>query len=177
MFPLNLGQKINLRILTLRWTIETIRGNEELDPIEYHTPIPFPKALEPKPKQKEPKDEELLEIFKQVHITIPLIDAIKHIPSYAKFLKIFCTQCRTFRTITLSEDVSAAISNYKPRICKNLGNPCNSCKIGGMCFEKALLDLGASVSILPSAIYEKFSLGEFKSTSMILQLADRSSNS
>ena len=32
-------------------------------------------------------DDTLLEAFRQVTITIPLVDAIQHILSYAKFLK------------------------------------------------------------------------------------------
>ena len=36
-------------------------------------------------------DDHLLEAFQKVITTIPLIDAIKHISSYAKFLKGICT--------------------------------------------------------------------------------------
>jgi hypothetical protein len=32
-------------------------------------------------------NQDVLEVFKQVKINIPLLDAIKQIPSYAKFLK------------------------------------------------------------------------------------------
>ncbi|KAL5549093.1 hypothetical protein UlMin_004324 [Ulmus minor] len=39
---------------------------------------------------------------------------------------------------------------------------------------KALLDLGASVNLLPYSVYEQLGLGELKPTSMTLQLADRS---
>ena len=39
--------------------------------------------------------------------------------------------------------------------------------------EKALLDLGASVNLLPYSIYKQLGLGEFKSTSITLSLADR----
>jgi hypothetical protein len=40
--------------------------------------------------------------------------------------------------------------------------------------EKALLDLGASVNLLPYLVYLQLGLGELKPTSMTLQLADRS---
>uniref|UniRef100_A0A2N9IPP2 Reverse transcriptase/retrotransposon-derived protein RNase H-like domain-containing protein n=1 Tax=Fagus sylvatica TaxID=28930 RepID=A0A2N9IPP2_FAGSY len=40
--------------------------------------------------------------------------------------------------------------------------------------EKALLDLGASVNLLPYSVYEQLGLGELKPTGIILQLADRS---
>jgi hypothetical protein len=45
--------------------------------------------------------------------------------------------------------------------------------IGVRRIEKALLDLGASVNLLPYSVYLQLGLGELKSTSMTLQLADR----
>ena len=46
--------------------------------------------------------------------------------------------------------------------------------IKGTCVEKALLDLGASVNLLPYSVYKKLGLGELKPTSITLSLADRS---
>ena len=46
--------------------------------------------------------------------------------------------------------------------------------IGGTCVEKALLDLGASVNLLPYSVYKQQGLGELKPTSITLSLADRS---
>ena len=40
--------------------------------------------------------------------------------------------------------------------------------------EKVLLDLRASVNLLPYSVYEQLSLGELKLTSLILQLVDGS---
>ena len=57
---------------------------------------------------------------------------------------------------------------------KDPGAPLISCVIGGVTFEKALLGLGASVNLLPTSVYQKFGMGELKSTPVILQLADRS---
>jgi hypothetical protein len=36
--------------------------------------------------KKEDKEKEILEVFKKVELNIPLLDAIKQIPKYAKFL-------------------------------------------------------------------------------------------
>ena len=46
--------------------------------------------------------------------------------------------------------------------------------IRGTCVEKALLDLGASVNLLPSSMYKQLGLGELKPTSITLSLADKS---
>ncbi|RVW57937.1 hypothetical protein CK203_112438 [Vitis vinifera] len=46
--------------------------------------------------------------------------------------------------------------------------------IGETCVEKALLDLGASVNLLPYSVYKQLGLGELKPTSITLSLVDRS---
>ena len=49
-----------------------------------------------------------------------------------------------------------------------------SVNIVGTCVEKALLDLGASVNLLPYSVYKQLGLGELKPTTITLSLADRS---
>ncbi|RVX09309.1 Gag-Pol polyprotein [Vitis vinifera] len=48
-----------------------------------------------------------------------------------------------------------------------------SVNIGGTHVGKALLDLGASVNLLPYSVYKQLGLGELKPTSITLSLADR----
>jgi hypothetical protein len=48
------------------------------------------------------------------------------------------------------------------------------CRIGDKLFDHALLDLEASINLLPYEVYEKLSLGELQPTSIALELADRS---
>ena len=57
---------------------------------------------------------------------------------------------------------------------KDLGCPTILVSIGGTYVEKALLDLGASVNLLPYFVYKQLGLGELKPTSITLSLADRS---
>ena len=52
--------------------------------------------------------------------------------------------------------------------------PTIPCVIGDTLIEQALLDLGASVNLLPYSVYEQLGLGELKPTKVTLQLADRS---
>ncbi|XP_043700043.1 uncharacterized protein LOC122650719 [Telopea speciosissima] len=42
--------------------------------------------------------EEMMKLFKQVQINLPLLDAIKQVLAYAKFLKDLCTQKRKLKT-------------------------------------------------------------------------------
>ena len=57
---------------------------------------------------------------------------------------------------------------------KDPRSPIISVNIGGTCIDKALLDLGASVNLLPYSVYKQLGLGELKPTNTTLSLADRS---
>ena len=57
---------------------------------------------------------------------------------------------------------------------KDLRSPTISCKIGDCLIERALLDLGASVNLMPYSIYLQLGLRELIPTTMILQLIDGS---
>uniref|UniRef100_A0A2N9FDF3 Retrotransposon gag domain-containing protein n=1 Tax=Fagus sylvatica TaxID=28930 RepID=A0A2N9FDF3_FAGSY len=115
-------------------------------------PTPFPQAL------KLPKNldvtSEILEYLHQIKVNLPLLHLIKQMPFYAK--------------------VSAIIQHKFPPKYKDPGCPTISCTIGDYNIERALLDLGASVNLLPFSVYLQLGLGELKPTSVTLQLADRS---
>ena len=74
----------------------------------------------------------------------------------------------------LTEQVSAIIECKTPVKYKDPRCPTISVNIGGTCVEKALLDLGASVNLLPFSMYQQLGLGELKPTTITLSLADRS---
>ena len=57
---------------------------------------------------------------------------------------------------------------------KDPGSPTILVNIGGTCIDKALLDLGASVDLLPYSVYKQLGLGELKPTNITLSLDDRS---
>ena len=100
----------------------------------YKPPVPYPQALNlPKAKISE-CDDNLVEAFKEVTITIPLIDVIKHIPSYAKFLKGICTPYRNPIRIQRSETVSSIMINSLPIKKRDPWAPMITSEIGGMSF-------------------------------------------
>jgi hypothetical protein len=120
---------------------------------------------------------EIFEIFKQVRINIPFLDAIKLIPSYAKFLKDLCTVKRKLnvkKKAFLAEQVSVILQNNNALKYKDPSCPTISCFIGEHKIKRALLDLGASVNLLPYSVFQSLNLGELKPTSVTLLLADRS---
>nr|XP_011459774.1 PREDICTED: uncharacterized protein LOC105350087 [Fragaria vesca subsp. vesca] len=141
----------------------------------YVTKAPFPQRLV-NPK-KGAQFGEILEVFKRVNINIPFLDAIQQVPSYTKFLKDLCTLKRKTnvpKKAFLTEQVSSIIHRKSPVKYKDPGNPTISCTIGENHFKRALLDLGASVNLLPYYVYVQMGLGGMKPTRVVLQLADRS---
>ncbi|RVX07077.1 Retrovirus-related Pol polyprotein from transposon opus [Vitis vinifera] len=101
------------------------------------------KVVQPAPKLKHDEGSE----SKKTWVNIPLLDMIKQVPTYAKFLKDLCTIKRGLNVTKkafLTEQVSAIIQCKSLVKYKDLGCPTISVNIGGTCVEKALLDLGAS---------------------------------
>ena len=78
------------------------------------------------------------------------------------------------KRVFLTEKASSIISQKYPIKYKDPGSPTISCGIGDQRIEHALLDLGASVNLLPFSVYQQLGLGELQPTEIILQLADRS---
>jgi len=116
------------------------------------------------------------EIFNQVKINIPLLDAIQQVPSYVKFLKDMCTKKRKInvsKKIFLDTNISNLLSNQISVEYKDLGCPTISYKIGQSAINRALLNLGASINLLPFSVYLQLGLGEVNPTKVTIQLADR----
>jgi hypothetical protein len=143
-------------------------------------PAPFPQALHSSKKKKtksEPTEKELMDLFGQVEINIPILDAIKYIPAYAKFLKDLCTpkrQPKNLGKVILPETVSSVVQSRLPLKRKDPGAPLIQVIINDTSFDHALLDLGASINLIPTVVFEEFKIGELKPVEVTLQLADRS---
>ena len=145
------------------------------DSMKHCMPSPFPQAL--RSKKKASQQAGILEVLRQVKVNIPLLDIIKQVPAYAKFLKDLYTIKKGLgieKKAFLTEQVSAIILSKNPVKYKDPGSPTISVNIGGTCIVKALLDLGASVNLLPYSVYKQLGLGELKPTNITLSLADRS---
>ncbi|CAL2230197.1 unnamed protein product [Prunus armeniaca] len=137
--------------------------------------VPFPRRFMQSKKEENEKD--ILETFRKVQVNIPLLDAIKQVPRYAKFLKELCTTRRRIsnkEVVRVSENVSAVLQRKLPPKCKDPGSFTIPCVIGNTKFEHAMLDLGASINVMPYSIYASMNLGELKNDGVIIQLADRS---
>ncbi|KAI3700588.1 hypothetical protein L2E82_45224 [Cichorium intybus] len=145
--------------------------------------VPFPTALEKPEKRpygkKGPQAEDMWELFSQIKVNIPLVKLIKEVPVYAKFLKDMCIHKKHIlshlpKRISLPENVSSILMDALPLKMKDPGVPLISVDLGDVHIKRALLDLGASVNILPGQLFDKYEFGTMRSTYVILQLADKS---
>ncbi|GJU95095.1 putative reverse transcriptase domain-containing protein [Tanacetum coccineum] len=68
---------------------------------------------------------------------------------------------------------ASPINNTIPRKEKDLGSFTLPCFINDFCFDNALVDLGASVSVMPLSTYLNLGLGELTHTRLIVELADK----
>ncbi|XP_019241859.1 PREDICTED: uncharacterized protein LOC109221880 [Nicotiana attenuata] len=123
-----------------------VKKKEEKN-IEKLTPLPVTIPFPQKMKREKLDNQfaKFLEILKQIHINIPFTDALLQMPSYAKSVVKLLSSSFTI-----------------------------PCTLGGVYFEKALCDSGASISLMPFSIFKKLDLGEIKDTSVSLQFADQS---
>ncbi|GAV73638.1 hypothetical protein CFOL_v3_17121 [Cephalotus follicularis] len=121
---------------------ESERKGKEKDITFATSKAPFPECLRspslvPPFGKKLARMDEMMELFKQVQINLPLLDAIRQVPAYAKFLKDLCTTKRKLKTyipktVHLTEQVSAVLSNKFPPKLKDPRAPLISCKIGNL---------------------------------------------
>ena len=120
-----------------------------------HQPIaPFPNRLR---NNNNAQIEKIRKIFNQVKINIPLLDAIQQVSIYAKFLKDMCTKKRMTnmpKKVFLVTNISELLSNQIPVKYKNPSCLTISYTIGQAEINRALLDLKASINLLPFQVYQ-----------------------
>ncbi|XP_070015376.1 uncharacterized protein [Nicotiana sylvestris] len=115
-------------------------------------------------------------MLKQIQVNIPLIEALKEMPGYAKMMKDLMSQKFDFQdlaTVTLTQTCSIVVTRPIAEKLSDPGSFTIPCTIGNFVFAKALCDLGARINLMPLAIYKRLGIGRARPTSMLLQLADR----
>nr|GEU92772.1 DNA-directed DNA polymerase [Tanacetum cinerariifolium] len=145
------------------------------DPL--HPNIPYPSRMLKQKQQEKDKVQihKFWQMFKQLHINITLADALILIPKYQKMLKALLSNKEKLLELAntpLNENPSAVILKKLP---KKLGDP-RKFLISYSFSEhkcKALVDLGASINLMPLFVWKKLGLPELISTRMTLELANR----
>ncbi|KAL5578989.1 hypothetical protein UlMin_011431 [Ulmus minor] len=74
--------------------------------------------------QQDHQFKRFLDVLKQLHINIPLVEALEQMPNYVKFMKDMLTKKRRFgefETVALTRECSAVLQNKLPPKLKDLG--------------------------------------------------------
>ncbi|GJU31410.1 retrovirus-related pol polyprotein from transposon TNT 1-94 [Tanacetum coccineum] len=130
-----------------------------------------------KKQKRDDEDERLLSIFKQIHINLPFLEAMIHMPKRSKVLKDLFSHKekheKAASSVKLSEECSTIIQRSLPQ----KGNPRKltlPCLIGPLAVKNALDDLGASINLMSHSLFRRLGMSRLKPTRMSIQLADRS---
>jgi len=78
------------------------------------------------------------------------------------------------KKVFFATNISELLSGPIPVKYKDPGSPTITCIIGQTEISRALLNLGASVNLLPLSVYQELGLGELRPTQVMIHLADRS---
>ncbi|XP_050895630.1 uncharacterized protein LOC127102286 [Lathyrus oleraceus] len=116
-------------------------------------------------------------MLKKIEINIPFYEALEEMPIYVKFMKDIISKKHStdIDPIILTETYSTYLQGMKiPVKKKDKGSVTILCTFGDRKFQKALINLGASVSLMPLSIYKKLGIGIVQDTQMTLQFANRS---
>ncbi|XP_076901427.1 uncharacterized protein LOC143555831 [Bidens hawaiensis] len=159
-----------------------VRGSEEKKPRDIrpsplidHARVPYPIRLKNQKFTREYGN--FLDMFSQLRINLPFIEALQHMPKYAKFLKDLLKlkeSLEKLSTVSLNGECSAVVLNKVPEKLPDPGFFTVPCLFGRDTSCQALANLGASINLMPYSLFEKLGLGELTPTCMSLSLADHS---
>ncbi|RDX68859.1 hypothetical protein CR513_52104, partial [Mucuna pruriens] len=164
----------------LRSTSTESKPNADSQATKQARPIPVPFPSHTLSTRKPVSNEELLKMFQKVEINIPLLDAIKQIPKYVKFLKELCVHKRKkmkggvelggiVSSLTRNDDLIAGTRQALPKKCQDPRIFSVPCTIGDYTFADAMLDLGASINVMSTSIYKSLNCGDLEPTGMTIQ--------
>ncbi|XP_070017439.1 uncharacterized protein [Nicotiana sylvestris] len=137
-------------------------------------PPPFSQRLAR--KVNDSKLEKFYGILKQLSVNIPFVEAFQEMPGFDKYLKDLITKKITTKNevVNATHRVSSIIATSTVQKKEDPRAFTIPCTIGAHDFARALCDNGASINLMPLAIYKKAGLGIPRPTSMRLKMADHS---
>ncbi|XP_048229577.1 uncharacterized protein LOC125370041 [Ricinus communis] len=117
---------------------------------------------------------EFHKMLSKVNTNLPLLDVIRNKPAYAKFFEELNTNKRRYANNEKVQVANVMLQHQLPLKMKDPGSFTINITIGDKKDTKVVLDLGASINLMPYSMYELLGLGELKPTTMSLQFVDRS---
>ena len=143
-------------------TEENVRKDNGKDAEVPMKVIHMPKPPPPFPQRLVKKTEDgkywcFVTMLKQLSINVPLVEALKQMTGYAKFMKDLVTKKRsvTFKDDDKLQHCSAIATRSLVQKKEDPGAFTIPCTVGSLHFAKALCDLGESINLMPLSIYKK----------------------
>ena len=140
---------------------------------------PYPESLavsKPTPQTKFDLLRELHNLF----VKIPLLQAMKDVPIYAKTLREYCAKKPKKKSRDpLTIHVMRKLSNFMmgrsiPVKYGDPGNPVLTVHINGVEIPKVLVELGTAINVITVETMHALGIRNLKHTPMVLELADQS---
>ncbi|XP_009613692.1 uncharacterized protein [Nicotiana tomentosiformis] len=157
-------------------TPESKKDDASSEPVSAaRPPSPFAQRLQKKIDDR--MFNKFLSMLSHVQLNIPLVDVLRGIQKYAKYIKDIVAHKRRlakFETVALTEECTSRVKNKLPQKLKDPGNFTIPVRIGNIDVKRALCDLGASINLMSLSLFKKLGLGAPRPTTMMLQLADKS---
>lgn len=124
--------------------------------LDYRPPPPYPQRF--KYTSQDTQFKKLPDILKKLHINIPLVETLKQMSNYVKFLKDILSKKQPlgeFKTVAQTECSSALLKSKVPPKLKDPGSfTIRLCSIGGRNVGRALFDLGASINLMSYSVFK-----------------------
>jgi hypothetical protein len=144
------------------------------------TTPPFPERLA-LTKMPEPAAFNLLGELQNLYVKIPLLQALRDVPIYARTMRDICVKkpgrkTKDPLTVHVMGDLFALMSGKTPPVkYGDPGHPTVTVQVGKTIIPRVLVDLGAAINIMTLETLQLLQLqNEVKETPTILELADRS---
>ncbi|XP_019225705.1 PREDICTED: uncharacterized protein LOC109207268 [Nicotiana attenuata] len=146
--------------------------------VEAHVEVPDVVEAEKSQKRKvdDSKLEKFYDILKQLPVNFPFVDALQEMLGFAKYLKHLITKKKSTKNevVNVTHRFISIIATTTIQKKEDPGAFTISYTIGVRDFARALCDNGASINLMPLSIYKQAGLSMPRSTSMRLQMVDRS---
>ncbi|KAJ9536912.1 hypothetical protein OSB04_029645 [Centaurea solstitialis] len=170
--------KANVNAITLRSGKELQEGEKKKKKEKIHEEEEELEVKPTSPGEKNVKDEEDKKKTPEVIAQAPPFPSgSRRLSGRAKrrrSLTHFVRKLKGNEKISMSQNVSAVLQKRLPPKCDDPGMFTIPCKVGNVSVNQALCDLGASINVMPYAIYSSLDVGSLRPTGVVLQLADRS---
>ncbi|KAJ9551555.1 hypothetical protein OSB04_015600 [Centaurea solstitialis] len=165
-------QKLNVSMVTVKdeKMVGRSRFRSEFEDkmSKFVIPPPFPERF--KQLQEENKMEAIPEAIKDISQVDQEIvqEVVQEVKSEEKQLAIVDEE----DDVLIEEDTSPVKQTKLPPKCEDPGEFSIPCRIDNVLIERALLDLGSDVNIMPLSIFNFLDVGSLKETTSIIQLAN-----